>query len=136
RVQALFAAGLAPGANDAARARLVDLLIRAGFADDARTLAGAMRDDDPVWRGARAYFTFHAAVRDATLRANREMAQGGRAPWYEAAIRAAMAALMQAAGLGGDPQIAMREAYGLYGTLGETSGYPSLHGGHVARDEV
>ncbi len=136
RVQALFAAGLAPGANDAARAGLVDLLIRAGFADDARALAGAMRDDDLVWRGARAYFTFHAAVRDATLRANREMAQGARASWYEAAIRASMAALMQAARLEGDPQTAMREAYGLYGTLGETSGYPSLHGGHVARDEV
>lgn len=134
RIAALFNAGLAPAAVEADRIALVDLLIRAGFTDDARALAGAM-SDAPAWRSARAYFTFHTNVRDATLRANREMAAGGDADWYEGALQAAMGALMHDAGLSGEPRAALREAYGLYGTTGETSGYPSLHGGHLARDE-
>jgi hypothetical protein len=135
RVSALFQAGLAPQAREPDRIALVDLLIRAGFADDARALAGAM-SGAPAWRSARAYFTFHEAVRQVTVRANRELAAGGKAEWYEAALQAAMGALMQQAGLSGDPREALRDAYGLYGTSGETSGYPSLHAGHVVQDET
>lgn len=135
RVSALLNAGLAPNAAEAERIALVDLLIRAGFADDARALAGAM-SDAPGWRSARAYFTFRDALGAATLRANRAMANGERANWYESAVQTAMGALMQEAGLAGDPRDALREAYGLYGTLGETSGYPSLHAGHLVQDEA
>lgn len=135
RVNALLSAGLAPDAAEADRIALVNLLIRAGFADDARVLAGAM-SENPEWRGARAYFTFRATLSEATLRANRAMAGGERANWYGDAVRAAMGALMQEAGLSGDPREALRDAYGLYGTLGETSGYPSLHGGHLVQDEA
>lgn len=135
RVGARFNAGLAVNAAEADRIALVDLLIRVGFADDARLLAGVM-SEAPAWRSARAHFTFHAAVRDATVRANREMADGGRAPWYMDAVQTATGALMEGAGLSGDPRVALRNAYGMYGTLGETSSYPSLHGGHLVRDET
>jgi hypothetical protein len=64
------------------------------------------------------------------------MATGQGAPDYEDAIGAAMENLIREAGLTGDPREAMRDAYGLYGTVGETSGYPSLHGGHLVRDEA
>ncbi len=79
-------------------------------------------------------FAFDAAVRADTLRANREMMGGGRAPWYGDAIRADMGALMRSTGLSGDPRTLLAENFGLYGSLGETSGYPSLHGGHLAED--
>jgi len=79
-------------------------------------------------------FAFDAAVRADTLRANREMMGGGRAAWYGNAVRTEMGALMQTAGLRGDPRTVLAERFGLYGSLGETSGYPSLHGGHLAED--
>ncbi len=140
RVQSLFAAGLAPHAPDAGAVSLVELLIRAGFAADARLLAAesglAERSGaDPVWRRSAAYLAFDEAVRAATLRANREIAAGGSANWYEGEIISAMGALMSGAGLSGDPPVALAEAFGLYGTIGETSGYPSLHGGHLVQDE-
>ncbi len=140
RVQSLLAAGLAPQASDAGIAAVVELLIRAGFAADARQLVGDTRlaermDEDPAWRRAAAYLAFDEAVRASTLRANRELATGGRAPWYESEIMSAMRALMSGAGLSGDPRAVLAEAYGLYGTLGETSGYPSLHAGHLVQDE-
>lgn len=135
RIEALFDAGLAAGASDQSRAALVDLLIRAGFHENARLLAGAM-SEAPHWASARAYFALRAAVDEALLRANREMAQGGDADWLDGALRAAMADLMSAHGLEGDPIAALGEAYGFYGTLGETSGYPSLHAGHLVQDET
>lgn len=135
RVETLLTTGLATSASEAERAALVDMLIRAGFARDARALAGAM-SNDAVWTRAHAYFAFYSAVQDATLRANRLMARGQGADRYEQEITTAMEVLMQAAGLTGDPREALREAYGLYGTIGETSGYPSLHGGHLVQDEA
>lgn len=135
RAATVFSAGLASSAFETDRAALVDMLIRAGFADYARALAGAM-SENIVWTRARAYFAFRDTVRDSTLRANRLMASGEPAALYEGEITAALLALMQAAGLTGDPQQALRDAYGLYGTVGETSGYPSLHGGHLVQDEA
>jgi hypothetical protein len=46
-----------------------------------------------------------------------------------------MGQLLQANGLSGDPQAVLAENFGIYGTLGETSGYPSLHGGHLVQQE-
>ncbi|MEQ1709333.1 MAG: hypothetical protein ABL864_13485 [Terricaulis sp.] len=140
RVQSLLAAGLAPQASDAGIVSLVELLIRAGFAADARQLAADMRlaertGEDPAWKRLAAYLAFDEAVGAATLRANRELAGGGHAPWYESEIMSAMGALMSGAGLSGDPRAALAEAFGLYGTIGETSGYPSLHAGHLVQDE-
>lgn len=140
RVGAIFAAGMAANARDEDIIALVDMLVRAGFVDEARSLASqtglaAREADAPAWRRLAAYFRFDEAVREIVLRCNREMAEGNPAPSFDAEIRAAMAQLMESAGLSGDPREAMADAYGLYGSLGETSGYPSLHGGHIAQDQ-
>ena len=140
RVGELFADGLAADAADADMLALIELLIRAGFTADARRFASETRIADrangnPQWRKAEAYLAFDQAVRDATLRANREMASGGAAAWYRDEVMGAASRLMQAANLSGDPLVALAEAFGAYGTLGETSGYPSLHAGHLVQDE-
>lgn len=140
RVQAIFAAGLAPQAPDADVIDLIGLLIRVGFADDARRLAeqsgiAARAGDDPEWVRAAAYLQFRRDAAALTLRANRDLIAGRGAAYYEREMSAAMGALMQAAGLSGDPRDALREAYGAYGTIGETSGYPSMHAGHIVQDD-
>jgi hypothetical protein len=48
---------------------------------------------------------------------------------------AATQQLMRDADLSGDPREALRTAYGFYGTIGETSGFPSAHGGYIVQDE-
>jgi hypothetical protein len=140
RVRALFEAGLAPAASDSDLIALIEMLIRAGFTSDARALAdsadiAARAGADPSWRRSDAYFSFYETVRETTLRANREMAAGGDAGWYEGAILAAVQQLMSNADLNGDPRVAMADTYGVFGSIGETSGYPSLHAGHFAQDE-
>ncbi len=140
RVASIFNAGLASNASAADALALIELLIRAGFAAEAKQFAAeteiAVRAvDDPSWLRAAAHFAFDDAIRSATLRANREIAGGGRAAWYGDEIRAAKGQLMAAAGLDGDPRVALAEGFGVYGTLGETSGYPSLHGGHLVQQE-
>jgi hypothetical protein len=142
RVQSLFTAGLAPNVSDADALALLALLTRAGFTADARQYAvdlnlAARNGDNAEWRRIDTFFTFDTAVRVITLRANREMAGGGRANWYQDEIQAAMAELLQANGLnaGEDPRPLLAEHFGIYGSLGETSGYPSLHGGHLAQRE-
>lgn len=145
RVGAIFESGLAVNATEQDRVALVNLLIRAGFAEDARLLAGPM-SQAPRWNDARAYFSFFDTVRTETLRANREMAGGGPAGWYQQAITTALNDLIAAAEIHFEPSddqdatlvhklTAVAERYGLYGTLGQTSGYPSLHAGHLAQDE-
>jgi hypothetical protein len=43
--------------------------------------------------------------------------------------------LMAAAGLRGEPEAALRQAYGLYGQVGDTNGHASVHYGHIVQDE-
>jgi hypothetical protein len=43
--------------------------------------------------------------------------------------------LAAAAGETGDPTAVVRKTYGLYGTVGDTSGFASVHLGHVIQDE-
>ena len=140
RVEQIFANGLRPDAADNDVITLIGMLARAGFADDARLLAeqtgiANRAGDNGEWRRVAAYFVLNSAVRDATLRANREIINGGRAGWYEREIIAASTRAMEAVGLSGDPRAALAEAFGLFGTIGETSGYASMHGGHLVQDE-
>lgn len=142
RVHALFTAGLAPNASDGDALALADLLARAGFTADARQYADALglaarNSDNPAWRRLDSFFSFDAAVRAITLRANREMATTrAPAPWYEGEIQGVMMQMLQANGLEGDPRIVLAREFGIYGTLGETGGYPSLHGGHLVQEET
>lgn len=140
RVAALFTAGLAANPSDADALALLDLLTRAGFVADARQYAtelglAARNANNPAWRRIDSYLTFDAAVREITLRTNRDIAGGGRGRGYERDVRAAVRRLMRANDLSGDPLRALEQSFGLYGTIGETSGYPSMHAGHLAQDE-
>lgn len=142
RVQSIFSAGLAASASDADALALAALLTRAGFTADARQYATdlnlAQRNSDNAdWRRIDSFFTFDAAVRTITLRINREIANGGTGATYGDEIRAAMGQLLASNNLsaGEDPIPVLAENFGIYGTVGETSGYPSLHGGHLAQRE-
>jgi hypothetical protein len=140
RVQQLFTTGLTASATDADILALIELLNRAGFTADARQYAAETNiagraADAPAWRKAAAFFVFDDAIRASTLRANREIANGGNATWYIDEVRAAMGQLMHATGVSGDPPVVLAENFGIFGTLGETSGYPSLHGGHLVQQE-
>ncbi|MBX3510928.1 MAG: hypothetical protein KF700_06970 [Hyphomonadaceae bacterium] len=140
RVEATFAAGLPADAGVGDVVALAGLLIRAGFTDDARLLAaradlGARAQADPDWRRAAAFLEFHQALRTLTLRVNRDIIAGRDGSYYQQEAEALISALMQRAGLSGEPQAALLEAYGAYGTLGTTSGYPSMHAGHVVQDD-
>jgi hypothetical protein len=140
RVLSLFNAGLAAGAADADVLALVELLVCAGFSAEAREVADAARlavraADDPRWRKLDAFLLFDATIRATALRANREMAAGGQAEWFGDETGAAMARLMQATGAKGDPRVVLAEHFGIYGSLGKTGGYPSLHAGHLVQRE-
>lgn len=136
----LFSAALAAGAAPEARLRLVDLLVRAGFATAAErfaTAAGlpAQAAGHPLWRKASAYLRERRELEAAILASNRRVARGGKAANLEAAIDQATMRLMAAAGLKGDPTQGLRQAYGLAGQVGNTEGYASVHFGHVVQDE-
>lgn len=140
RVQSIFAAGLARNASDADAIALAAMLARAGFTTAARQYAtelnlAARNADTAEWRRIESFFTFDATVRAAALRANREIAGGGNASWFGDTIRGAMGQLLEANNLSGDPVDLLAEHFGIYGSLGETSGYPSLHGGHLVQRE-
>lgn len=136
----LFSAALAPGASAEARLGLIDLLVRAGFADEAERYAlgtniGRDGAGHPLWRKARAYFEARNGLEAMILASNRSVARGGDAADLAGAVERARAALMKAAGLSGDPERALLDSYGLYGMVGDTGGYASVHLGHVVQDE-
>lgn len=136
----IFGAGVAADAMPEARLALVDLLVRAGFARAAERFAvrhklAAAAPAHPLWRKASAYFRERKRLEDLILASNRRVARGGKADNFQRAVSAAQDALMAAAGLKGDRKQAVRQAYGLYGTVGETGGFASVHLGHIAQDE-
>ncbi|MBX3428258.1 MAG: hypothetical protein KF779_01615 [Hyphomonadaceae bacterium] len=141
RIHAMFAAAFAPDASDADVVALIELLVRAGWAPEARQFAAetniaARAANDASWARSAAFLAFDQNVRAITLRANREMATTGQpAEWYIGEINAAMGALAQTLGVEGDPRVAFAEMFGIYGSLGDTGGYPSLHGGHFVQEE-
>jgi len=142
RVGGVFRAGLARDATAADQAALAELLMRMGFYREARWLAAdadlaTRAADDPAWRRTAAYFRFREGVDTATLAINRKLARGGSRgdDTYEREIRRLIATAMEDLAAEGDPRVALQAAFGLYGTVGETGGYPSMHAGHVVQDE-
>ena len=136
----VFAAGLAADAAPQAKLALVDLLIRAGFARAGERFAARHRLAQtaaayPLWRKASAYFSERRRLEETIRASNRRVARGGKAGNLGQAVDAAEDALMAAAGLSGDRKAAVRQAYGLYGTVGDTGGFASVHLGHIVQDE-
>jgi len=141
RVAAIVENGLKPGAAASDQAALAALLTRAGFHVEARRLAAdadlpARAAGDANWRRVAAYLKFRDGVDRITLDLNRLMARRGSrsgAAWERDVFRLMKEAVAEAGGRWSDT--AMTEQFGLYGTLGETSGYPSMHAGHLVQDD-
>jgi hypothetical protein len=88
-----------------------------------------------LWRKVSGYFAARRELEATILASNRRVARGGSAANLKEAAGKASARLMAAAALQGDPQQALRQAYGLYGQIGETDGHASVHYGHIVQDE-
>ena len=141
-VAAIFTKGLQVGASIEDRLALADLLMRAGFAQPSRRYAMAhglpgVATADPIWRRLDAYWRERDKLEAVLLRVNRGLARGHRDDKaLEAAAQESTIALMQAAGASGDPRAALLKFYGIVGTVGTTSGYPSIHMGHIIEDHA
>jgi hypothetical protein len=139
---ARFREGLAANATSGARLRLAELLLRAGFAEESeRFMAGFQpaagnAGEAALWRKLQAYWAEMHKLEAEVLRVNRALARGARKESLslDPAAKSAAAALMKAAGESGDPPAALLRAYGIVATAGTTSGYPSIHMGHVIED--
>jgi hypothetical protein len=135
-----FTRGLAKKATADDKLGLAELLMRVGFGDESRAYAEAhglpgTRTQDPIWKRLHAYWTERDRLEAEILRVNREFAHGRKDDYaLEAAAKSALANLMAAAGATGDPMEAIRQYYGLIGTVGLTNGYPSIHLGHLVED--
>ncbi|MEO8176074.1 MAG: hypothetical protein ABI626_05380 [Sphingomicrobium sp.] len=141
-VSAIFNRGLRSNATVDDRLKLAELLMRAGFSRPSQSFAArhglaAASGGSPVWKRLDAYWREREKLEATLLGINRGLARGhGDQGRTEAAVKAFTSALMSAAGATGDPKAALRQYYGLVGTVGETNGYPSMHGGHVIEDHA
>ena len=137
---AAFAAALRPDAAKADRVKLASLLIRAGFGEEARGWAEIFgladsRSPDPARRRIAAYYAQTDRIRAAALAVNRGLAHGRRDEATLAKVTdEATDALLAEIGPSADPRQAIIDAYGLHWSIGMTSGFPSLHMGHVVED--
>lgn len=134
----LFDAGLTEAADPAVRLRLVDLLVRAGFAQAAERFARSAGLDriargDRLWRKAAAYFEVRRTIEAAVLESNRRVARGGSAADLQALLDAGLARLMASAGEAGDRDAALLRAYSVYADAREFDGYDSIHFGHAVQ---
>jgi hypothetical protein len=139
---ALFTKGLGSNASTDDRVELAHLLMRAGFAQALeRFVAGLTVPATPPnehLKLVQAYLAERDQLMRTTLEVNRALARGGSRDdqrLQQAAMKA-LGGLMGAAGATGDPRAAVLEHYGLIGSVGQTSGYPSLHLGHVVDDRT
>ena len=133
----LLRAGLALHASEAARVALCDALIEAGFADEARHLAGTKAVNGPAWRSARAYFRMRDRLATILDEHDRAYASGDRSSdaGLEAAILATLRdAVAEAGQPGTDPWPALRRLWNLAGTTGRSNGIEGLNMGHVSTD--
>ncbi len=141
-VAGLFAKGLANAAALAEQIALERLLIRGGFVIEARRFdtahgvagrAGGLA----VYRPITVYFRLRDELAEAALTFNRASALGGGdGDKYQASVTAILGrAARDLAPGAADPDPVLRDAFGLYGILGMTGGYASLHEGHLVQDE-
>ncbi|HEX8449058.1 MAG TPA: hypothetical protein VF652_05660, partial [Allosphingosinicella sp.] len=134
----LFEAGLRAEASPAERLRLVDLLVRAGFARPAERFARSAGLDraaggERLWRKAAAYFEVRRTIETAVLASNRRVARGGSAADMDALLDGAADRLIAAAGETGDRNAALLRAYSVYARAREFDGYDSIHFGHAVQ---
>ncbi len=137
-----FTAGLAPDASAADQSALLALLVRAGFYEEAKRFdaghgVGARAGDNADYRNVRAYFALRADIDPLILAFNRATARGKH---DDDAFRAQLTARITDAAhrldpSAKDPRPVLQKAFGLFGTIGATGGFGSMHAGHVVQDE-
>ncbi len=136
----LFLKAAEPTARPADQAALVDMLVRAGFAEAARRFAAAVDlprrgASQPLWRKAARYLTFRDAIlKDALLNYRHLARRTGDGADFETTIERRLIALTGASDLKSAWAAAYQD-FGLFGVGGRTGGYPSLHVGHAAQDQ-
>ena len=144
---AIFNHGLAANATADDRLALADLLMRAGFFGQSRRYAlghglPGSTPSDPRWKKLAAYWRFRDTFDPLMLKINRGLGHGAKsaasltaaAPVLNQVAKEQMGALVAATGATGDPQAIMKREYGLIGSVGTTSDYPSAHLGHLIED--
>lgn len=145
---AIFERGLGPDAGVEQRLALAELLMRTGFAVQSRRFAELHQlqrhaSASPVMRRLQAYWSARSALEGVLLRTNRRFARAGKTPValkaggreLDRADKAWRETLLAAAGEKGDADEILARNYGIVGTgRGETSGYPSIHRGHLVED--
>jgi hypothetical protein len=155
-VRTKFVAGARSGAAPRAQCRLVDLLTRAGF-DEASTAfqsanrLGGNRAAQPLCAKAGIYMDLRRKLLSYLIMQNRKMAAmspGDKAGMQKIAdgLGEFLTKLVQesAARLnritppekGAGPVGVVTDAFNFGSTFGFTSGYPSVHLGHIVRDET
>ena len=155
-VAGAFRSGLRAGATAADRLVLADLLITLGFAAEARHfnavygLPGAAAGD-PLWRKISTYFEQRQRLEALLLALNRRLARHGQdlgfqnrelarlegetTPIWEALASGLPQPASPSGGSADERRLAILNGYGMFGTsVGKTSGYPSLHLGHMSGD--
>ena len=144
----IFTNGLRPQASIENRLRLAELLMRAGFAVPSQRFAElhglpSQAGGHAVLRRLQAYWSARATLEAALLRVNRSFAREGKTDRalqagrveLDRADEAWRTTLLAAVPEKGDADALLTRHYGIVGTArGETSGYPSIHRGHLVED--
>jgi len=130
--------GIIPGAATGDRAALCDMLIRAGFAAEARLVAGPLTSAVGLeWKRTRAYFAMHDRLSVFLAEHDQAYARGrrdGEAVVEERLLGILREAVAEAGDPSLDPWPALRRLWGLAGTTGSSNGVEGIHIGHVSVD--
>jgi hypothetical protein len=135
-----FAEGLADAAPLEAKLRLLDLLVKAGFATQARHFAAAQNvaaaaGNGGDWRRISTYLAVRKEIEGRIVADYRAQARGRGPGDLSKLMEEATGKLLSAAGgKAGDERERLAEAFNLYGYVGQTGGFPGVHYGHLVED--
>jgi hypothetical protein len=143
----LFQRALARSAKLKDEIELLRLLVRAGFCQEAQRFAAvrsvaarAKKERTRKWPSIDAYFRFHEAVKRMTLAHYRDIARGkDDNEAYQTNINklldhAATEFPSRGEETPASTRDVLRQAWGIYFTIGPTGGFMSLHLGHIIED--
>ncbi|MDB5673759.1 MAG: hypothetical protein JWM65_741 [Sphingomonas bacterium] len=143
--EAAITAAFVDGARGNAPARaslaLAELLVRAGFAEEAERLAAQhrlARSHDPRWPKVAAYLAMRARLQSVILAHDRAYARSRHEDGdaFEKTITGILRDGVQAAGetVGDDPWPKLQALWGLHGQTGTINGVSGLMAGHAVED--
>lgn len=138
-----FGAGAGQRGSDASAGALAQILVRAGFAQEAGWLASAHprpTSGGEAWTGVQAYLKMRADLHSLVLAFNRKHARfpqadgkGIEEPILDVLRRGVRAAGVEA---GADPWPALHELWDLHGQIGDLNGVSGIMIGHAVEDRT